>query len=177
MKLSLILVLSLLIFVGCNEDPEIEEFTAIGLKPSYSKFQTGDILNDAKSTFQELNEAIVDINNIYFIDTNKGIHVINNEDKTTPFYETFLNIPGLIDIQSLDETIIINTITQLLTVEKIEDHYTVNMTFTKPAILDNSKLNLPPNYVGHFECIDPSMQLPTSWIETELTTPLCEKTQ
>ena len=162
-------------FFGCIEEPQLEEFTTTGLSPVYSQLEIGDVLNSNITSLQGLTSFFLTDETIYLLELGKGIHVINNTDVTAPQYETFLEVPGAIGVIPKEETLIINSTKSMITVQDINGTYTVMNVFDKPTTFGEQSLNLPPDYTGFFECLDPEMGIPTTWVEAQLQSPRCQK--
>lgn len=173
MKHLLFLTLSVLL-VACTPKPN-EDIIVDGMQPIYiqqNNFE--EIFSEGPKAFERVGKIYKQGNFLLISDIGTGVHVINNSNPSAPEKIAFINIPGNHDMLARLSAMYADNGNDLVTLDisDLNDVYVVDrIENVYPVPLEQS----PPNYTGHFECVDPANGIVVGWREVELTNPKCSK--
>lgn len=171
----ILLLIVIPIYFSCNK-PDDGTLTVAGMKPIYvSEADFYDIKNESARKVE--NTGGIYIWKQYFLiaEYRKGIHVYDRTNPSLPMYITFLNIPGCADFTIAENTLFADNGFDILSINIVD----INKISVNKVIKNATKnsRDLPPNYIGYFECHDPSKGYYIGWDSTVLYNPKCRKFQ
>lgn len=114
-----VLTITALLFSGCLKDNCTEIYTYKLYKPIYMGF--GELRSAVKSLPAESMSTIGKIYYkapyIFISETDKGIHIIDNTDPSSPQNISFINIPGCIDMAVMDNILYADSYIDLVAID------------------------------------------------------------
>jgi len=103
MKETVALILISFFLISCNnEHGERADSTEQGVKPIYQIFSDADIVSEQAKSFGQLGKIVSRGNFIFINEVQKGIHVIDNTNPSSPITKYFWSIPGNLDFTLKD---------------------------------------------------------------------------
>jgi hypothetical protein len=159
------------VMISCGPKEVVRE----GMQPVYSDFNDFSTLKSLPSMpFENLGKIVAKGDFIYINEQGKGIHVVNNNNPSSPIQTHFWQIYGCTEFTIVDQVLYasngkhllvidISNIDQIILLNVIEDQYEII-----PVEL------YPDNYKGWFECYDPKKGILISWQMKTIINPTCE---
>ncbi|MEO9532466.1 MAG: hypothetical protein ABJG68_07955 [Crocinitomicaceae bacterium] len=118
MKRSL-LFLGLVIFAGsftsCKKYKNKEVYANVPIYMEYEDFRNSYVFEEGSIPVEHPGNIYIHNNYIFVCDEDKGIHILDNTDKTNPFFIGFMNIPGASQMAVDGTTLYVNSFIDLLT--------------------------------------------------------------
>lgn len=151
-----------------GKDREVE-----GRKPVYIQY-TSDLIGsgEPRSIFK-LENVIVYREYILVVEVLQGVHVINNSDPTNPQAVAFWTVPGIRNFTIANNTLFVPIVDKLISID-INDIQNIKVLAIQEGFFEEFDGNeFPEDYVGSFECIDPSKGIVLSWEPAVLFDPQC----
>jgi hypothetical protein len=113
-----LLVISAIMFQGCFKDKQIESKTYIANAPVYKTYKEvrAEIRNEEPRELVNPRKVFLTEKYIFVNELDKGVHVINNTNPTSPQIETFINIPGNVDIFVVGDVLYADSYTDLVAI-------------------------------------------------------------
>ena len=172
-KTILLLITVSVLFSACN-DIYKTDITTKGLKPVYAGSSVSTVISNT-AVQPMLNTGKIIIWNQYILlnEYNKGIHIINNTDKTNPQKVGFVSIPFNKDLSIKNNQLYVDNGKDLVVLD-VTDILHVNIISRVNNMFSKVYDEYPPNYNGYFECVDPSKGLVIGWEEANLKNPSCK---
>ncbi len=161
-----------LIFVQCGEEI-VEDVIRPGLSPRYTTLIEGQNISADAMPYDELSNFVIYGDYLLLLEKGMGVHIIDNQNPSSPINFAFIEMPGIIGVVALDDSMIISLANYLITVD-ISDF--MNVTIVNILEIENSAQGLglyPLDYTGYFECVDPEKGVVFEWVNEELTNPKC----
>jgi len=159
---------------SCEKLPEARPIpvSAFGLSPVYIDSAEARIIKTQQATPILDGRAFALLNDTLFIvDHLKGIHILNNSDPAAPVAISFISIPGCTSVAVSGNFLYVNNITDLVTLD-ITDPLNAVIVDREPNLYP-SPLEYPEEYVGYYECFDPSRGFLSGWENTTIEFPEC----
>jgi len=115
-ELGLVCLLVIASFIGCMKDNATKTYKVY--RPKVEKLSEihARIKNDAPQSIGTLGKICLYNNYIFAISPNKGIHVINNKNTSSPINESFINLPGCGDIAIVGDVLYADCYSDLVTI-------------------------------------------------------------
>lgn len=146
-KITHLLIILGVLLTSCveyKEDPLCSEYKQISLEELRSS-----IVVQAPREIQNAGKIYV-YNNLLFVnEINKGIHIINNQDKNNPVPLVFIKIPGSIDIAVKNSYLYVDSFVDLvvLDINDLNNIYELNrvkdiFTYNKYQAISTGKYEL-----------------------------------
>ena len=171
----LFLLLGLSLY-ACTPAPETD-FDTEGYKPIYiSKSSAFDIKKVGPTTIQNAGKIYVKDNYLFITEKNKGIHVINFSNPSSPVNEAFITVYGCDNMSIKDNFMFVDNVEDLV----VLDISGQNVTEVKR--LKNifpHKYQMIPNVTSSgntvwFECADTTKGILIGWEKAQLHNPKCK---
>ena len=159
---------------GCvtSSDPE-PDLQTVGMRPIYLTGEAWDEISVQEAQpIQNLGKIYYKDNHIYVNEINKGIHVIDNTDPHNPNPIKFIKIWGSRDVVIKDNIMYADNLTDLVAID-ITDFNNIVVTKRVPNLYNLEQASFPQNFLGFFECVDPSKGTVIGWEDAELLNPQC----
>jgi len=169
--ISAFLFLGVFLF-GCRPDPIILPEKTVGMAPIYSDIQDIRVRTDPPMEFINLDKILAQGDFIFILDLGLGVHVIDNSDPNNPMTVYFWQITNCTDFTISENTLFARVGSALLSVN-ISDFSSIELTTVLEDVIESQNLLAPPDYIGFFECVDPSRGFVIGWIEMALERPEC----
>jgi hypothetical protein len=115
-KRFLLPITTLLFFFSCQKDNK--EIEVEGYLPIYAS-EVGELikLNDAPQKLSKPGKIYIYQDYLFVIETEEGIHIIDNSDKSAPVKKSFYKIPGCSEISVKDNFLYTNMGNGILTID------------------------------------------------------------
>ena len=154
-------ILFALLFQGCVKDTVHHTYSYTWFEPVYktSEEVRQSIKSDQPTEIKAPGKIFIKGNYIFLNEINKGVHIIDNSNPSSPVNKAFINIPGNVDIAVKGNTLYADLYTDLLTID-ISDP----MNIVTKKIVDNV---FPHRYYDSF--IADSTKMIYSWIRHDTT--------
>ena len=173
-----LLVFSLFFVFGCD----VVEFqstdpvgTVNGVRPIYASFENWDeIYSTDPQPIENLGKIYYKDGFIYVNERNKGIHVLDNTNPSSPTPVRFIRVVGSEDIAIKGNILYSDNITDLVAID-ISNLEQVIVTSRVKDLYQESKKYFPEGYSGYFECVDPEQGVIVGWEEAVLENPSCSR--
>jgi hypothetical protein len=160
---------------SCNDADKQENFTAPAKIPVYATDTAWTKVEITTARQAENIGKITTYNNyIYLVDLNKGIHIIDNSNPSSPAKISFISIPLCTDIAIKNNVLYANNGSDMI-VLNIANPQQPQLLKRIERVYSNSNEQFPPGYDGYFECVDDSKGRVIGWIDTTLQNPKCRK--
>ncbi len=169
---TIIFLILVTVFSGCEtEDPhEIE-----GYKPVYAT------IDDIQNIYSTGPVIITSPGKIYLKDSlvfigeeGKGVHIIDNSDKTNPQKIAFINIPGNHDIAVKGNIMYADNMTDLVAID-ISDIQNIQVVKRISNIYPEYGMFHPEQVDCYFECVDTTKGFVLRWEKALLIDPKCRR--
>ena len=177
MKNSLRLLASLvamLLLGACDSQPESEKDAFFeGYRPVYLSHEA--LQRVVSTTPRELKDAgkIYALGEYVFVnEINRGIHVINNQNPSSPQNVAFIQVPGNVDIAVKGDVLYADNGPDLVALD-IRNPTDVKVLKRIPNVFPNQMY--PPQTNVRFECVDNSRGVVIGWEKATLTNPKCRR--
>ncbi len=123
-----------LLFIGCVKDKVAHTYSYTWFEPVYktSEEVRQSIKSDQPTEIKAPGKLFIKGNYIFLNEINKGVHIIDNSNPSSPVNKAFINIPGNVDIAVKGNTLYADLYTDLLVID-ISDQ--INIVTKK--IVDN----------------------------------------
>ena len=170
----LLFVLTFFIFTSCTDrwTPDVVE-NALGKIPVYATTSDASTISPGSpQEIQLLGKIYYKYPYLYAIEISKGIHVINNEDPTTPQKVKFINVPGIGDMAIKGNYLFVDNISDLVTIDISDISNIREVSRIEDACTDGGS-KYPLGYVGYFECPDPDKGIVVGWVDGYIDKPDC----
>lgn len=177
MKQLLIAIFLVTITTGCWERWDIQnpgkDREVQGRKPVYIQYTPELISSGAPRSIFKLENVVVFKQYILVVEALQGIHVIDNDDPSNPQALAFWTVPGIRNFTIANNTLFVPIADKLLSIDII-DIENINLLSIQDGFFEEFDGNeFPEDYVGSFECVDPSKGIVLSWEPALLFDPQC----
>jgi hypothetical protein len=172
-KTILLFVTASVLFSACNDIYKVDIKTK-GMKPIYANSSVSTVISNS-AVQPMLNTGKILIWNQYILlnEYNKGIHIINNTDKTNPQKIGFISIPFNKDLSIKNNQLYVDNGKDLVVLD-VSDILHVTEISRISNMFTKAYDDYPLNYSGYFECVDPNKGMVVGWEETNLVNPECK---
>lgn len=167
-----LIYLSILFTFACTERREIPTEPVKGAAPVYSFLTPDEIRNDELNSSDSLGVLFFHEQYVLVSETNKGIHVVNNENPASPQKVAFWSVPGIKDFSIKDRFLFAENGRDLLTID-ISNMDAIFLHDINENIHSDENLLFPKEYTGWFECVDEERGTILRWEEKLLNQPHC----
>lgn len=166
-----------LIAAACSIDHDIVPDEVRGYKPIY--------LSNGESTKVQLlsPRKIEQPGKIYYKDgfiflneKGEGVHVINNADPTNPIVQSFIDIPGNIEIAIKEDVLYANNMSDLIAL-KIDEIERIKVVQRIENVFPVESIGIPEGVNVYFECPDETKGAIIGWELATLKSPKCRTTR
>lgn len=167
-------VLAFFVFLGCNDrwSPDVVE-SAFGKIPVYAtSADVSTISSNSPQEIQSLGKIYYKYPYIYAIEVSKGIHVINNEEPTSPQKVKFINVAGIGDMAIKGNYMFVDNMSDLVTIDISDINDIKEVSRIEDACTEEGS-EYPLGYVGYFECPDPEKGMIVDWVDGYIENPDC----
>lgn len=147
---------------SCKKDKCLQTVTYKRYEPVYMSY---DELRSSVNTLpaqplKKPGKIYLKGNYIFVSEVNKGIHVIDNTNPSSPVQVSFINIPGNVDIAAKGNVLYADSYIDLLAIDITNP--------AQPHLLNRIENALPQrHFMGHYA--DPQKGVVTDWAEKEVT--------
>ncbi|MBI5539344.1 MAG: hypothetical protein HY951_04745 [Bacteroidia bacterium] len=163
-------LLTLLFGAGKGKD-----FIVEGMKPLYVDKNTAHLISfNGAQPLNKTGKIYIYGEYVFINEQYKGIHVIDNHDKTNPQNVAFFSIPGNIDLAIKNGFIYADNYNDLVVID-INTLATPVLVKRLPNVYSNITQMYPEDTYGYFECVDTSRGYVTGWIKQTLVNPKCRR--
>ncbi len=172
---QLLLLLSIILFSQCEYSIDLDLTPVSALAPIYVKLEVGDVVSENVRETTNIGQIVFYKSYILILESNTGIHVIDNEDVLIPAYINFLNLPGLTSFHVKDDSIIALFANHIINISIIDIQNSMITAILELEPSPNGTGNHPndQNYSGKFECVDLSKGIVTGWEMKNIIDPRC----
>jgi hypothetical protein len=151
-----------LLMHSCKKDKCTQTVTYKRYEPVYMSYETlrSAVKSEQPRALKNPGKIYVRGSYIFINETDKGIHIINNNNPSSPQNIGFINIPGNIDMAVIGNVLYADSYIDLLTIDISNPQNVV--------VLKRVENVLPQRIytVGHF---DPAKGVVTAWVEKTIT--------
>ncbi|MES2620074.1 MAG: hypothetical protein V4615_04410 [Bacteroidota bacterium] len=158
-----ILILSLFMFSSCKKDKCEQTITYKNYEPVYMSYE--DLRNSVKSepaqALKKPGKIYLKGNYIFVNEVDKGIHIIDNTNPSSPQNISFISIPGNMDIAAIGNTLYADSYIDLLSLDISNP---LSVTITKRV--ENA---LPDRIYSSGYSADATKGVVTEWVEKIVT--------
>lgn len=161
---------------ACNPAPETD-FDVEGYKPIYiSKTNAFVIKKENPTAIKNAGKIYVKDNYLFITEKNKGIHVINYTNPSSPVNESFITVYGCDNMSIKDNYMFVDNVNDLVVLDISEQNVAevkrIKNAFPKkyqmtPTVSINSE-------VVWFECVDTTKGVLIGWEKMQLHNPKCK---
>ena len=157
-----LLLIGIFILQSCLKDKITHTYTLV--RPVYkSKAEVyANIKSNAPRTIENPGKIFLYGNYIFLNEIDKGIHVIDNSDPSNPLEETFINIPGNLDIAVKGNT---------LYADLYSDLVVINITNPLAVHFEKSMSRIFPNRAYANGFVPDTNMIIVDWIKKDTTVP------
>ena len=170
--LFVFIIISTIFSCEKKEDVFVEGMSPIYVSPTdFSVVRT-----ESPRKFDKLGGIVNLGDNIFIVEKNKGIHVIDNTDPSAPYKIYFWNIPGCSQFTIEKDVLYADNSFHLLVID-ISDFSKIKVVnYVKDIYEDEDIFQVrPPNdYKGFFNCVSKKKGILTGWELKLLKNPQCE---
>jgi hypothetical protein len=162
----------MVVFSGCISEPEeTTQGKKEGYRPIYMPYeQMRQVMTTSPKPLEHTGKIYVRGSYVFVNEINKGIHVINNQNPSSPQIVSFIAVPGNVDIAMKGNVLYADNAVDL-----------VALDITNPADvkllkrIENAFPNqaYPPHTGVNFECADPARGVIVGWEKVQLENPKC----
>lgn len=169
---------SITILLACTKDSDdgINVPDSIeGIRPVYSQNENpNEIVAKEPSAINRGSKIYLKDDFVFIVENGLGVHVIENNNPSSPTDIRFISIPGVSDVAVRNQTMYANNIDDIVAINIANlQSVSVQSRLEGVFILDENIFNLPTGYTGYFECVDESKGMVVSWEEDILIKPKC----
>ena len=156
--------------------PDFPKGEVVGYKPIYMNQLTASTIEvQAVQAMENPGKILLVGTRLYVNEKGKGLHVIDNTDPANPVKESFISIPGNLEVSAKDNYLFVDNLQDLVTL-RINSDGTVTETDRKTNIFKDSNLSSPEGVRGvFFECADAKKGTVVGWEKTTINSPECYK--
>jgi hypothetical protein len=165
-------VLSCLVLTLSSCFEQSQDIRVDGLAAIYA--QSAEISLLAPIAYENLGAIVYREPYIFINELYRGIHVVDNTDRTQPSRVAFISIPGCTSFTLKEDNIFADSGRDLVTA-KYSNGQVAELNRIEDFFSGRSAVNqvVPPDYSGFFECADPSKGVVVGWAEKSLDNPQC----
>lgn len=158
----LVTLVSAFLFAGCVKDTCKHSYTYTYYQPLYktSEEVRANIKSNPATEIKNAGKIVILGNYIFLNEIDKGIHIIDNSNPSTPINASFIDIPGNVDLAVKGNTLYADLYTDLVALD-ISNPLNVK----KIKIVDNA---FPQRYYGYGFSADKS-KIIYDWIKHDTT--------
>jgi hypothetical protein len=161
-----------LLLSGCidrlNSDRQVE-----GMRPVYSADEDWQAVYTLPARpIGTLGKIYYKDATIYVVEVGEGIHVLDNQNPSSPTTLHFWRILGCVDVAIKGNVLYADNFTDLITVD-ISNPTDIKLLNRVPDLYPAGSLDFPTNFRGRFECPDPSKGRIIRWEMALLDDPKC----
>ncbi|MFT4603181.1 MAG: hypothetical protein ACI857_003369 [Arenicella sp.] len=120
MKRSLLFLSALIIagsFTSCKKYKNKEVYANVPVYMDYESFRSSFVFEEGAIPVENPGNIFIHNQYIFVCDEDKGIHILDNTDNTSPFFIGFMNIPGSTQIAVEGTTLYTNSFIDLVTID------------------------------------------------------------
>jgi len=164
----------LLFLSACKEESEPIVFQE-GWQPVYKSYEElKDIHASSPKVLRTPGKIYYKDSYLFINERFEGVHVINNEDPENPIKESFINIPGNLDIAIKGNILYADNGPDLIAID-INDLSNVEVVARTIDAYGTYNQLYPAFAEGFFECVDTTKGIVVNWIRAELPNPQCQR--
>ena len=167
----------IIMFIGCDNSIDIDLTPVLASAPNYVQLDIGDVISESPIEYDSLSSFEYYKEYILFIEFQKGIHVIDNNDPEMPIDLAFLVLPGITTYDTTGDFLVASLANHIITVDITKP---IESIITGILELDQSPngaglFPTDPNFRGKFECVDLSKGIVSGWELKQVIDPRCSK--
>jgi len=157
--ISAVLVLSMFLFSSCKKDKCEQTVTYKKFEPVYMSYDElrASVKSEPAQALKKPGKIYMKGNYIFVNEVDKGIHIIDNTNPSSPQNIAFIKIPGNMDIAAAGNTLYADSYIDLLSLDISNP---LNVTVTKRV--ENA---LPDRIYTNGYYADPTKGVVTEWLE------------
>lgn len=148
---------------SCRKDKCQETITYTKFIPVYMSYDElrSSVVAEQPRSLKNPGKIYIKGSYLFINEVDKGIHVFDNSNPSSPVAVSFINIPGNIDLAAFGD---------LLYVDSYSDLLTLNISNPNSiSVVNRNEAVLPQRYYGWQYDYDPALGVPVDWIEQEVT--------
>lgn len=172
-NIILLIAISLLAF-SCKKEP----IEVMGLEAVYfDALDFSEIRTQPAQDIDEQGKILKKGDYLFINEKKKGIHVVDNQDPTNPFYVFFWNIPGNLNFTINGDFLYADNGPHMVIIN-ISDYADIKYdSHIVDAFYENIIEQYPDDeeFGFYFKCTDPEKGLVKEWVPVLLTNPNCRK--
>jgi len=162
-SLFALFLFSTLFFTSCQKDKCTQTVTYKTYEPVYMSYDElrSSVKSEAAKVLKTPGKIYMKGNYIFINEVDKGIHVIDNSNPSSPQNIAFINIPGNIDIAAIGNVLYADSYIDLLALD-ISNPISV-------SVLKRIENALPQRIFSGGYYADPAQGVAVDWVEKEVT--------
>ncbi|MGC3944061.1 MAG: hypothetical protein QM762_05965 [Chryseolinea sp.] len=169
-----VIFLGILILQGCYVDPPFRPSFPAGIvegyEPVYTEPDKADIAFEAPHQLQAPGKIYLYGTLLLVNEQYEGIHIFDNADPTHPVAVGFLRIPGNVDVAIRNNVLYADHLGDLVALDVHDWRVPREISRLHQA---HWSLNLPPEGMRYFACVEPERGVVKGWRLTTLKDPKC----
>ncbi|OIQ37480.1 MAG: hypothetical protein BM555_00725 [Crocinitomix sp. MedPE-SWsnd] len=167
MKRSLLFLSALIIagsFTSCKKYDNKEVYANVPVYMDYDAFRTSFYYEAEAVPVEHPGNIYIHNQYIFVVDEDKGIHILDNHDKTNPYFLGFMNIPGATQVSVDGTTLYANSFIDLVTIDisNINDPKMINRdedVFTYSTPISNDEYPIADIYKDRGVVVDWNIEM------------------
>jgi hypothetical protein len=158
-------------FYSCHNDSETTTpGRQRGYRPVYISYEEmRKVQTIAAQPMENPGKIYIHGKYLFINEINKGIHIINNQDPTSPQPISFISIPGNVDMAVKNNVLYADNSTDLVALDISNPHDVKLLN----RVEDTFPYRQYPPSSGYFECVDPARGIVASWEPVIIENPKC----
>jgi hypothetical protein len=163
LALILIVGFSASVLNSCKKDNCKETITYIKYTPEYMSYEEfrEAVVAEQPRNLSNPGKIYIKGNYLFINEVDKGIHVFDNTNPSSPMAISFINIPGNIDLAAFGDLLYVDSYSDLLTLN-IANPNSISVVSRNENVLPERNYGWQYNY-------DPALGVPINWIAEEVT--------
>ncbi len=156
---------------SCEFARSLDFFTGQGMKPVYVPLSAlNDVRNLPPQPIQQTGSIFLRDTLFFMLEQRKGIHLFSIADTLNPRALTFWKIPSVTGFTLSGNRLFADSWRDLVTID-ISNIYNIRVVDRQVNAFE--PLLFPPNYNGHFECVDETKGAVAGWEEAQIFEAKC----